>query len=486
MTMPDLVPFTIRRTWGSATVMIVVSVATAASGMVLAAVPGGATAGCPATGAGGSAFNAVGVPERAGGSWGGRLSADGRYVAFVSYQDDLVAGDANQKADVFRADRATGEIVRVSLDTDGSDFLGHAAEASISADGTRVAFSSGYQVYVRDLVAAHTVLASANNAGAAADDWSGAPVISPDGRFVAFTSRATKLVASDREDGSIEAYLRNLDAGTTERVSIGPGGLSAPTWSWAEAVSDGGRYVAFTAGWAGGTLTADDTYPGADVFVRDRQAQRTEAVSVAPDARSMGGWFLGMSADGMRILFGPGPQSDSKPAVFMRDRAAGTTRLVAPLAITWRRRADSAPAPLAFVRQRAGPPAALSADGQIAAIQTALPSGPDDTNAADDIVLVDIATGAWQPGTRSSSGCPGSGPSGEPTLSRDGTILGFTSEADDIAGVDNHRVTNVYVRETTARRTERISTAPAERGRRQIGSARADRLGRRREPLIER
>jgi Tol biopolymer transport system component len=349
----------------------------------------------------------------------------------------------------------------VSLDSKRLNVEGHAAEASISADGNRVAFASMYQVHVRDIGAARTVLASVNEAGAAANDWTGAPVISGAGRFVAFTSRATNLVASDTDDATIEAYLRDLEAGTTERVSIGVGDQSARTPSWAEAVSDDGRYVAFTAGWATGSPTSDDTYPGSDVFVRDRQTQTTHLVSVTPDGRPMGGWFLGMSADGMRILFGSGPQPDSKPAVFLRDRATNTTHLVAPLVTTWRRRAGTGPAPLAFVKQRIGPPAALSADGHFAAIQAALPTGPDDTNGADDIVIVDLATGALQPATRSSSGCPGNGASGEPTLSRDGSAIGFTSEADDLVGSRNHRITNVYVREVAAQRTERISTAPS-------------------------
>ena len=371
-----------------------------------------------------------------------------------------MAGDNDEQADVFRADRETGEIRQVSVDIDGRGPEGHAAEASISADGNRVVFTSAYRVYVRDLVAARTTLASVNDAGVAADDWSGAPVMSPSGRFVAFTSRATNLVPRDREWGSIEAYLRDLEAGTTERVSIGVGGPSAPTWSWAEAISTEGRYIAFTAGWAVGSLTGDDTYPGSDVFVRDRQTETTELISVGPDGRSMGGWFLAMSADGSRVLFGSGPQPDSKPAVFLRDRATRTTRLIAPSIVSWRRRAGSGPAPLAFIGQRAGPPAALSADGNVAAIQTAAAAGPDDTNAADDVILVDVATGNRELATRSTSGCPGNGASGEPSLSADGSALGFTSEADDMVGSDNHRVTNVYVRAMIPRRTERISTAP--------------------------
>jgi Tol biopolymer transport system component len=444
------------------TAKVVMTVATAASGILLAAVPGGTAAPCPpAAGTAHSAFRVVGLPEKLPGSWGARLSADGRYVAFVSYAGDLVAGDADEHADVFRADRATGQVLQASLDTSPSDPPSHAADASISADGTRVAFSSLYRVYVRDISAARTIPASVNDVGAAADDWSGVPVISPDGRFVAFTSRARNLVAADRDDGSIEAYLRDLEAGTTERISLGADGRPAPTWSWAEAVSDGGRYVAFTAGWAGGSLTPDDAYPGSDVFIRDRRTHTTEVVSLGADGRSMGGWFLGMSADGMRILFGSGPQPDSKPVAFLRDRATHTTRVVGPLLTTWRRSAYSGPAPLAFVKPRGG--AALSADGHIAAIQTAIPTGPDDTNAADDILLVDTITGASQPATRSSFGCPGNSASGEPTLSRDGSTIGFTSEADDLADADNGRVTNIYVREISPQRTERIGTRPSSR-----------------------
>jgi Tol biopolymer transport system component len=259
----------------------------------------------------------------------------------------------------------------------------------------------------------------------------------------------------DREVESIEAYLRDLETATTERISIGLGGLYSPTWSWAEAVSDDGRFVIFTAGAAGGSLTPADVYPGADVFVRDRVTGTTEVVSVAPDGRSMGGWFLGTSADGMRVLFGSGPQPDNKPAVFIRDRAARRTRIVAPLIYSWRRSAAARPAPLSMVGQRAGPPAALSADGRFAAIQTALPTGPDDTNGSDDVVLFDLRTGHRRPVSRSSLGCPGNGSSGEPALSADGSIVAFTSEADDLAGSGNGWLTNIYVRDTLAERTER-------------------------------
>jgi Tol biopolymer transport system component len=437
--------------------------AAAPSGSVWALPHGQATGGCPTDGAalGRSAARDVGVPAKGPGSWRPRLSGDGRYVAFASHVGDLVGGDTNQRTDVFRVDRATGEIIRVSLDGTGLQFRFHAAEASMSADGTRVAFSAGSRVYVRDVGTAQTSRGSVSTSGGAPDDWAGAPVVSPEGRFVAFTSRAGNLVPSDRERGSLEAYLRDLQAGTTERISIGRGGLGAQTWSWAEAVSEGGRFVAFTAGAAGGSLAAEDTYPGADVFLRDRQAATTEVISIGPDGRSMGGWFIGMSADGTRILFGSGSQPDNRPAIFLRDRATRTTRLVAPLVTTWRRAAWTRPTPLAILGQPDGPIAALSADGRFAAIQTALSTGPEDTNGADDIVVIDLDTGVEQAATRSSSGCPGHGGSGEPSFSGDGSVVAFTSEAEDLADADDQRLTNIYVRDLGRNRTEQV---PAPRG----------------------
>jgi hypothetical protein len=170
----------------------------------------------------------------------------------------------------------------------------------------------------------------------------------------------------------------------------------------------------------------------------------------------MGGWFIGMSADGTRILFGSGPQPDTRPSIYLRDRVAGTTRLLAPLVTTWRRAASTRPTPLAVLGKPDGPTAALSADGRFAAIQTALPTGSDDTNGVDDIVVIDLTTGAEEPATRSSLGCPGNGASGEPAFSRDGSVVAFTSEADDLAGADNQRLNDVFVRDRFAYRTERV------------------------------
>ncbi len=75
-----------------------------------------------------------------GASFGGTLSADGRFVAFSSYASNLVDGDTNETNDVFIHDRSTGETYRVSLREDGSETLAQPRDHRISHDGTRVLF----------------------------------------------------------------------------------------------------------------------------------------------------------------------------------------------------------------------------------------------------------------------------------------------------------------------------------------------------------
>ena len=153
------------------------------------------------------------------------MTPDGRFVAFVSAASNLVAGDTNGVGDVFVHDRRTGVTERVSLglkgeEADGdSNFLGIATDPAISDDGRYVAFKSEAtnlvrgdrndltDVFVHDRQDDVTELVSVDNAG---DESSGDdPGISPDGRYVAFTTSGI--------DGNFvdDVYLRDRVAGTT-------------------------------------------------------------------------------------------------------------------------------------------------------------------------------------------------------------------------------------------------------------------------------
>jgi Tol biopolymer transport system component len=230
-----------------------------------------------------------------GGAQGNQLSNDpaispnGRFVAFISAATNLVPGDTNGQQDVFVRDRRTGRTERVSVATGGAQGNDHSFDPVLSADGRYVAFGSwatnlvpndtnGWQDgFVHDRWTRTTRRVSVATGGAQADGFNGTPRLSADGRYVAFESFASNLVPGDTNDTS-DVFVRDRRTGTTERVSVGRDGAQGDLGSSTPAISPGGRYVAFTS-------TATNLVPGdkggqQDVFVRDRRRGRTERVSV--------------------------------------------------------------------------------------------------------------------------------------------------------------------------------------------------------------
>jgi len=139
-------------------------------------------------------------------------------------------------------------------------------------------------------------------ADAWADGGSDSPSISAGGRFVAFASEATNLVAGDTNE-VWDVFIRDRVARETERVSIGSRGAQADGNSWYPSISADGRFVAFTSGAA--NLVAGDTNGAADIFIRDRAKRKTERVSIGSrGAQADGGsWYPSISADGRFVAF---------------------------------------------------------------------------------------------------------------------------------------------------------------------------------------
>jgi TolB protein len=158
------------------------------------------------------------------------VSADGRYVAYETTAG-LVPGDTNERGDVYRWDRVGGATERVS----GGP--GSGATPSISADGRYVAFAAdaggGSSVYVRDLVAGPTRLVGSGRE----------PALSADGRLVAYTSD-TALLPGDT-NGVADVFVTDLVARTTVRASVTPGGGQLDRASGAPALSPDGRWLAY-------------------------------------------------------------------------------------------------------------------------------------------------------------------------------------------------------------------------------------------------
>jgi Tol biopolymer transport system component len=214
---------------------------------------------------------------------GGSITSDSRYVAFVSGGSNLVAGDTNATDDVFVRDTVAGTTVRASVSTGGSEASDQSFYPWIAANGRYVVFSSlaanlvvgdtnaTEDVFVRDLQVGITELVSQSTGGVIGNQRSGWPQIldriSADGRYVAFQSFATNLVTGDT-NGAYDIFLRDRQAGTTERVSLTWSGAEANAGSEFLAVSDDGRYVAFDS--TASNLVPKDTGGWRDVFLRDR------------------------------------------------------------------------------------------------------------------------------------------------------------------------------------------------------------------------
>jgi Tol biopolymer transport system component len=222
--------------------------------------------------------------------YGFGVSDDGRYVAFSDADGARWRGDGNGTPDVFVHDRVTGATVCVSVDSNGIP-LGDANEVSISGDGSRVAFYStksflpgdtngNGDVFVRDLGLGLTGLVSSDSSGGSSNGNSNSGAISADGRFVAFASNATNLVANDNA-GQVDIFVKDLQTGSISRASVDSNGQESNGFSRAPRITPGGRYVAFTSDAT--NLVANDTNHWTDGFVRNMAAGTTERMDVADD-----------------------------------------------------------------------------------------------------------------------------------------------------------------------------------------------------------
>lgn len=187
-----------------------------------------------------------------------QIAGNGQFVVYESTASNLVAGDTNGVSDVFRYDRLTGETIRISIASDGSEANGASSHPVISDDGGVIAFASAAfnlvpgdangasDVFVRDFThgAPSTSRVSISVVGGDGDLGSSAPAISGDGRSVAFVSSATNLIVNDTNSAS-DVFVRSLGGAITTLVSQSTAGTQGDRFSNAPAISGDGRFVSF-------------------------------------------------------------------------------------------------------------------------------------------------------------------------------------------------------------------------------------------------
>lgn len=222
------------------------------------------------------------------------VSDDGRYIVFQSHATNLVDDDTNDQIDIFRHDRQTNRTIRVNYDFLDEEATGHdSSEPVISDNGRYVAFQTvaaltpcddngSRDIFIRDITAGLTSLASVTHYGCVANSSSYHPSISGDGRFVAFSSNASNLILAPYEDTNHQqdVYIRDLQNEITERISVKGSSDEGDGRSvgYGGNISSDGQYVVFSSDST--NFVQDDTNESFDVFVRDRTTMQTTRESV--------------------------------------------------------------------------------------------------------------------------------------------------------------------------------------------------------------
>jgi hypothetical protein len=339
------------------------------------------------------------------------ISADGRYVAFVSYAANLAPGATGLKRQIFVHDRQTHQTELVSVTTAG-------------AEGNNDSF---------------------------------APAISSDGRYVVFESYAVNLVPGDANLVR-DVFIRDRQALTTSRISVGAGGVEGNSESFAPAVSADGRYVAFTS-------YADNLTPGVtgnaktNVYVRDMLTATNTLVSMTLSliGGSQSSSLPAISADGSRIAFWSfesnlvGGDTNGLWDIFLWDRNAATKITLVSVSSTGVQKNQGNESVSRIVAP------AISANGDIIAYSTTATNlVPGDTNGLQDVFVHQVSTAVTIRASEGAGGVQATGDSpvgqGERVaLSSDGTWVAFTTAAANIsAGGNNVMIHNNFTSETIA------------------------------------
>jgi Tol biopolymer transport system component len=280
-----------------------------------------------------------------GDSYSRQMSDDGRYVTFQSLASNFVLNDTNYCADIFIRDRQTNTTTLVSVSDNGTLANATSYDCSLSGDGRYVAFSSdasnlvpndtngALDIFVRDCQTNTTTIVSVANNGTQGNSNSFHANITPDGRYVTFTSYASNLVPNDT-NGESDVFVHDRQTNTTTRVSTAYDGTQSNNDSTASNMSSDGRYVTFSS-------TASNLIPNfsnytLNVYIKDRQLNTTIIVSISDNGTQGNGanWEPVISGDGRYIAFRSlasnlvPNDTNSQSDIFIKDRLTNSITIV--------------------------------------------------------------------------------------------------------------------------------------------------------------
>jgi Tol biopolymer transport system component len=434
------------------------------------------------------------------GSYSPGFSADGRFLVFASRANNLVTNDSNATwLDVFVRDLASNTTTLVSVNssgTGGGD--GNSFNPVISSNGQFIAFESaasnlvpgdtnGLQdIFVRDLIAGTTTLVSVSTNGTSSGDGASRfPVITPDGRWIAFESAATNLVAGDA-NGLKDVFVRDLQTGTTYRASTG----SATPGSGSESpsVSADGQRIAFA---CDAVLGISKSKSKGDIYVRDLTTATTiwASTNIYNLGTGLRSYNPTLSADGRFVAFktevtNPGKLNtnlyyhdlltsvttivgsnvldgtfpeltpdgrfvayESRTNIFLWDSLTGSNTLVSVDLTGTNAASGTSFRPV------------LTPDGsKIAFLSDAANLTINGGNGQPQLCVRDLAAGITRLASANLSGQPSSSLSGiVPSLTADGNRVAFWSTDEHLVPDDQNKDADVFFRDLSAETTSLVS-----------------------------
>jgi hypothetical protein len=360
---------------------------------------------------------------------------------------------------------------RISVDSNGNEGNNSALNPVISADGRYVAFDSDAtnliindtnddidDIFIRDLQANTTSLISLNSNGTQGNNASLDPSVSSDGRYVAFQSLASNLAIGDTNATS-DIFVRDLQTNTTQRISVDANGTQADNYSNNPSISANGRFVAFYS--EASNLVPDDTNDRPDIFVRDLQANTTQRVSVDSNGiQGNDGSFQQpeISADGRYVTF----ESDATNLV-PNDTNDARDIFVRDLQTNTTRRVSVDSNGIQGNSGSFFP--VISADGRYVTFESdATNLVADDTNNGisgdiNDIFVYDLQANTTSLVSVSSDGTQGNSNSFSASISADGRYVAFVSTASNLVPDDLNKAGDVFLRDLQTNTTRLISVS---------------------------
>jgi Tol biopolymer transport system component len=403
------------------------------------------------------------------------ISADGRFIAFESRATNLVPGDTNGRVDIFLRDPVAQTTRRINTSSAGQAMDADSTRPAISANGRYIAYLSSARniipgdaggtlhAYRYDTSTGTTARVDVNATGAPSVT-NGTPAISSDGRYVAFTSTFNGWSANDTAGEDV--FVRDMNAQTVTKVSVGDPSSTNPynTSANQPSISADGRYIAFNS--ATSSIVPGDTNGRFDVFVRDTFANTTSRVSVTSTGQQQTGGGGGssaprISAAGRYVVFQSlatnlyANDINGTWDVFVRDRTAGTTT-----------RVNVSSAGVGANSNSLDLQATISSDGRYVAFDSNADNlVPSDTNQSSDVFVRDLTRSTTtrvsveQFGTQAAGGF-----SRSPAISSDGRYIAFLSIANNLVGGDTNAQWDVFVRSNPVPSVSQVAPATVGRG----------------------